>query len=340
MAQRVVLHVGLMKSGTSYLQRRLFANQDLLADRGVLVPGARWRDQVLAVSDVLGRRQAAGASAGRWAGLVEAVAAHPGAAVVSMEFLGPATPERIAAVHASFPGTRVEAVVTLRDLGRGVPAMWQEALQNGGTVPWPTYVGLLAGRRKPAQAFWRQQGMARIVGNWTAALGTDAVTLVTVPPAGADPDLLWQRFCTATGVDGAGATDVPPVNTSLDAASATVLLELNQRLAEDALTTREYHTAVKFGLAKRAMAGRGGAPIGFDPPPWLVERSAEIVARLEGSGARVVGELTDLVPARVPGVDPAQVRPEEALAAAVDALRAVTLRRAGHVRTRGREPAP
>lgn len=329
MAQRVVLHVGLMKSGTTYVQQRLAANRDLLVGRGVLFPGATWRDQVLAVSDVLGRKQAGPSSAGRWARLLDEVAAHDGTVVVSMEFLGPARPERIAAVVESFGDTTLDVVLTLRDLGRGVPAMWQEALQNGGTVGWRDYVDLLPGRRKPAQAFWRQQGMARIVDNWVSAVGADHVSLVTVPPPGAEPGLLWSRFCEAAGIRGEECVEVAPANTSLDAAAALVLRDLNARLEQDDLSVGDYHTLVKFGLAKTVMAGRrSGPPIGFDPPGWLVERSAEIAGRLASCGARVVGDLADLAPAVVPGVDPDTLSAQERLDAAVDILRDLTLRRA------------
>lgn len=328
MADRVVLHAGLMKSGTSYLQRRLMANQQLLADGGVLFPGETWREQVLAVSDVLERKQSGPRARGRWAWLVEEAATHAGTVLVSMEFLGPAPPERIRTVVESFGDIPVEAVLTLRDLGRGVPAMWQESLQNGGSYAFGEYVALLDGKQRPARAFWRQQGMARIVDNWVHAVGRDRVTLVTVPPPGTPTGLLWERFCGAARVDGAEADDVPPANTSLDAASAVLLRDLNARFADGELSVREYDSLVKFGLAKRVMSGRGGPAIGFTPPPWLVERSGQITARLADAGTRVVGDLAELTPLAVPGVDPDLVPPEERLAAAVDVLHALILRRA------------
>ncbi|GEP38755.1 hypothetical protein NPS01_24180 [Nocardioides psychrotolerans] len=340
MASRVVLHVGLMKSGTSYVQQRLEANRDLLLERGVLLPGERWRDQVLAVSDVLGRRQLAGKSAGRWARLVADVEAHDGAVVVSMEFLGPARPELIARVVGSFGAVPVEVVVTLRDLGRTVPAMWQESLQNGGTRLWIDYVRLLDGRRRPAQAFWRQQGMGRIVDNWVAAVGPANVALVTVPPPGADPGSLWERFCDAAGLDALDAATVAPANTSLDAASAMVLRELNLLLEQDGIASGDYHRLVKFELGKRALAGCVGESIGFDPPRWLRERASAIRERLEASGARVVGDLGDLTPLATPGTDPDAVPATDLAAAAVAALSAVVRERAGQPSRPPQPPQP
>ena len=264
---------------------------------------------------------------------VDEIAAYDGDVVVSMEFLGPARPERIAAALASFDATPVEVVVTLRDLGRGVPSMWQESLQNGGSFRFGKYVAALPGKRKPARTFWRQQGMGRIVDNWVAAVGAERVTLVTVPPPGAGSDLLWSRFCAAVGLDGVGAADVPQVNTSLDAAAATVLRNLNARL-EGGLSAKDYRDQVKFGLAKRVLAGREGPPIGFTPSPWLVERSEQIVDRLVASGTRVVGDLADLAPVAVPGIDPDDVPDADVLTAAVEALSGLTMRRANQTASR------
>lgn len=329
MASRVVLHVGLMKSGTTYLQHRLDANRGLLSGRGVLLPGRHWRDQMLAVSDVLGRAQQAVKSEGRWQTLLDEVAPHDGTAVVSMEFLGPAKTETVARVIASLAPAPVEVVLTLRDLGRAIPAMWQEGLQNGGTVSWAEYVGQFPGAQQAARMFWIQQGMGRIAGNWVDAVGPDRVALVTVPPPGADPGLLWARFCDAAGLHATDAADVPPANTSLDAASAVLLRELNLRLRDDGLRTGEYHRLVKFEVAKRCLAGRGGAPIGFEPNAWLRHRAVQIEQRLRTTGARVVGDFADLEPLRVPGVDPGTLPVDAAVRAEVEALRAEVLRGRG-----------
>ena len=173
-------------------------------------PGERWRDQVRAVVDVLGRQHVGPSVAGCWDALVAEIAAWPGTAVISMEFLGPATPEQIATLLRSLGDSRVEVVMTLRDLGRTVPAMWQEIVQNGAVIGWSDWVASLARDQPTVGGFWRQFSMARITENWMAGVGADRVTLVTVPPAGADPELLWGRFCAAAGSDGSGCADPGP----------------------------------------------------------------------------------------------------------------------------------
>ena len=53
MADRVVLHIGSMKSGTSFIQNVLGNNGDALAEHGITFAGERWRDQVTAVQDLI-----------------------------------------------------------------------------------------------------------------------------------------------------------------------------------------------------------------------------------------------------------------------------------------------
>ena len=96
MAERVVLHVGTMKSGTSYLQALLFAEKPRLAEAGVLVPGKAWTDQARAVRQALAPKS--DAPRDRWRALVDEVRSATGPVVISMEYLGPAHPDTIAAI--------------------------------------------------------------------------------------------------------------------------------------------------------------------------------------------------------------------------------------------------
>lgn len=185
MADTVVLHIGLMKSGTTFLQGRMNANRDaLLAEQGVLFPGPTWRRHSRAVTDLVSNGAAA---TGAWPGLVDEVAAHPGTAVVSMEYLGPMAEDRIRTACSSFGDAEVRVVLTVRDLGRTVPAMWQEAVKNGRTWSWPDYVRSVQKGGEPGRRFWRQQDAAAVASRWAAAAGADHVHVVTVPPPGAAP---------------------------------------------------------------------------------------------------------------------------------------------------------
>ena len=67
-------------------------------------------------------------------------------------------------------------VVTARDLARVIPAIWQESVQNGHTLPYRTYLDRLSetgyhgGRSGARGAFWGQQDIARTLRAWQTAV--------------------------------------------------------------------------------------------------------------------------------------------------------------------------
>lgn len=321
MARRVVLHVGAMKSGTSYLQSLLMANREALAEHGVMLPGRVWRDQVSGVVDVLGRtRVAVAPEPGAWQHLVDEMDAWPGTAVVSMEFLGPVGLRKIERVVATLPADAVEVVVTARDLNRNVPAMWQESLKNGARWTFDEYVEAVRAHEGPGEDFWREQTVAAMCRRWSDVIGLDRVTLVTVAHPGGDPDELWRRFATTIGAEGVPVEPATSGNESLGAASAEVLRRLNEELTD--LPFSVFAPVVKHRLAKTVLgAHRASEPaIGFDVPSWLPELSDRMIGRLHDLGVRVVGDLEDLRPVPVPGVHPDDVDPDVRLSAAVAGL--------------------
>ena len=323
---RVVLHVGTMKSGTTSIQALLFGQREALADRGVLALGSRWNDQVEGVRELIASPEAPGKP---WQRLVEQAQGWSGSSVISMEFLGPFIPRRVKAVVASFGGLPVHVVLTVRDLNRSVPSLWQETVQNGRAWSWADY---RAGARDarpwqthppvappgPGRTFWRQQHAHRIVSRWADVVGSDRVTVVTVPPPGAPPGTLTERFGQAVGF----ATDdlvVPePQNTALGAASVQILQRVNARLAELGLTHSDARSVRKGLLAKRVLSTRRGEEqrVGLDVEPWLAETSAQMIERLAASGVSLVGDWADLAPVPVTGVDPAETPGAELVAAA------------------------
>jgi hypothetical protein len=293
MASRVVLHIGAMKSGTTYLQHRLRENTDVLAEQDVLFPRVGDQSQTPAVQDVL-RRIPDGVSpearAGRWAALCEAVHTWNGTAVISAELLAVARPPGVHTVVDSFAPAEVEVVLTARDLARNIPAMWQETVQNGRTWTWHEYVdGVRNGDRKvrgPARSFWNQQDLPRILRRWTQAVPPTRTTLITLPRPGGDPELLWERFCAATGIEAGPCGPGSQSNASLGAPSAELMRRLNAALDEIGLPWPQYGRVVKHHLAKQVLAARRRqeSPIAFDEP-WVRPMTQLRIGRLKAIGS-------------------------------------------------------
>lgn len=329
MAQRVVLHVGLMKSGTTFLQGRLDDNRERLAEQGVLFPGPTRRRHVTAVSDFIGVR---GRLAGSWESLREQINDHPGTAVVSMEHLAMLGPRKIRRLAAGFDTLDLRIVVGVCDLGRLVPAMWQEVVRNRQVWTFAEYLESIRTDGPGGRRFWRQQHAGRIVTRWAGTLTPGRVYVVTVPRAEAADETLWDRFSQVAGVEPTRWRQAPAADEALGAASTLVVRELNLRTRD--LSPTDYRRRVT-ALARHLMPPHRHSepPVGFVVPAWLRERADEMRAQIERSAVHVVGDLDELLPLDVPGADPETVEPSVRLEAALAALEA-TLRQMPRVRPR------
>jgi hypothetical protein len=330
MSARVYLHVGLPKSGTSYVQQVLTTNKPVLEERaGLLFPGNGWSDQVAAVRDVRRmsrRRQTRGA----WRRLVDEVAAWPGDSVVSMEWLCAASPAHVRRIVDDLAPAEVHAVFTVRDLGRTLPSSWQEMVQNRKTWTWDEF---LAGVTSPDAAedrvnrrFWRQRDLVELLPRWTTALPPGQVHVVTVPPSTAGQDELWFRLCSVLGIEPGGyRTADLGGNVSLGLESAELMRRVNVAARAAGFNLTDYHVVFKRLVAKRVLAARRGQESRLAVPEewrdWLEEAADRQVAAVTECRATVVGDLDDLRP-RFPslGVQPQEVDLEDVLSAGVEAL--------------------
>ena len=323
MAERVVLHVGTMKSGTTFLQNVVSNNRDVLREQGVSFVGRKWRHQITAAQDVIehgGEKQEPLRPDGPWARIFREMEEWPGTALFSVEFLGARKPAKIAQIAAAFGDTPLTVVITARDLARQIPSMWQESIQNGGRETWDDYLRAVR-EEAPGDPFWRHQAVARWAKRWSAGVGADSVVLITAPPKGAPSNLLWERYAGVVGIDPASCSLEVPANPSLGLASSLVLRELNEALAQDPLSRNHYHQRVKRVLAKNGLAQhrRDEPALGLDEP-WVYTRSEQEIAALREVGCRVVGDLTELTSYPVAGVHPSDVSLEQQLTAAIQGL--------------------
>ena len=333
----VYLHIGLPKSGTSYLQQVLWASRGSLADSGVLVPGQARNAQTMAVWNIMGRRPR-GAElpqvAGSWPVVADAVRQwHGSRAVISEEFLALANRNQVRRVVGSFDGAPVHVVVTIRDLARVIGTTWQQNLQKGHSWSWQEFVRAVRdpdqGRASIGAVFWLRQDVNRVLDTWETAVPRERVHVVTVPPPGAAPRVLLERFASACGIDPALLdSEQRDGNTSVGVAEAEALRRLNAGL-DGRLNERQYRRAVMVGI-KPALAARPTSrriTLPREDHGWVAERAAAMVEELRHRGYAVSGDLADLLPS-VPETNsrPDEVDPEELADALLTALIAVTER--------------
>ena len=336
---RIVLHVGLPKSGTSYLQKVLSANRERLAEQaGYLFPGETWNDQVLAVRDLRNLTPGGGAVPGSWRRLAEEVTRWRGDSVVSMEWLCAAKDEEIERILASFPQHAVLVAFTARDLARTVPAAWQEFMQNYQTWGWNEF---LEGIRDPrstspsGRAFWSQQDLPALVRRWEQHVGSDRIAVVTLPQSSTDRDLLWRRFADVMQIDPDGyRTDDLAGNESLGLESAELMRRVNELVRHEQLPRRAYNRQFKHQLAKEVLAARRARESRLALPDeaaaWARELAEEHIAAVTALGTRVVGDLAELRPAApTAGRQPDEISDSELLETALAAIVGMGVARRG-----------
>jgi len=301
---QLYLHIGLSKSGTTYLQRTLWASRDALDKSGVLYPGANAHSQRMAAWDLLGRRLRGvdqPSLPGAWQRLVESVTSWTGdKALVSDEFLVHARPRHLRRIQKDLPGQQLHVVVTVRDLGRTILSMWQQELASGNAWSLSEYVAAVrdpaAGPAKPAVRFWLRFDLERILATWQRIVPADRIHVVIVPPSGAPADLLATRFTQATGLD-LRALTLPeaPINASMGAVEAEMLRRLNTSLAGQ-VNEKDYNYLVER-LIRPSLTPSTGVRLPEEDISWITARASEQADMLRNGPYHVIGDPAELVPA-------------------------------------------
>ena len=324
--KRVVLHVGVPKSGTSFLQAGLREHRNLLRERGVLNAADQTASAYHAALEIRGQEaqwgHRPGAFDGTWSRLCERARAFEGTTVISHELLAPATPAQVARARAELHGIELHVVVTARDLARQLPAAWQQGIKHGGRVGFADFLErtLDPDRSHPkAQSFWARQDLGDVLSRWGDALPPEQVHVVVNPGPGADARVLWDRFLSVLGVH---ADQIPMPGDGFNSSLGTTQVELLRRVNNVVRPADQdgfYNRMVNGYLVRRLR--EHDSPRASTPPERLpVVRAIceDWVTRIEKAGYHVVGALDELLPRDLnePTVDPDAVPTDEALDAA------------------------
>lgn len=328
---RVVVHVGLTKTGTTHLQALLAAHREPLLAAGWLYPDLGPGTHFRAAADVRRSAHLLGLEPSRvdgaWAALcAEArrhvdTAAATGGVVLGHEVLAGATAEQAVAALAHLDGLDVHVVVTARDLGRQAVAHWQERVKLGDTRSFAELeaeelradsgrdAGPDAGGVRPR--FWHGQDLADTLARWTAGGATGH--LVVGPAPGAPREELWHRFADALGVPTGPGGPVDPAlpvagNPSLGAPEVALVREVNRLLAADVppMSTEVHHRVVKRGWAEQELGARTSPPARTPAAlgPLLSAATHRWLGEVAAAGHRVHGDPADLEPVLAGPGDP------------------------------------
>ncbi|WP_457205512.1 hypothetical protein [Nocardioides sp. P5_C9_2] len=310
MSRRAFVHIGLPKTGTSYLQAIAWPGRERLREAGLLLPGARKSDHLLSsmiVRDDPGIARRGPEAPGAWDRVRADVAAWSGDALISHEFFCAASADQAERMVSELAPAEVHVVITTREPLALLTSSWQESLKNKATTPLADY-----GRSESADPRavwdWRALDLGLVLERWAPAVSPGRLHVITPPPPGSPREVLWERFAGVLGIDPATCDPAQGfANSSMGVVEAETLRRLNERLT-GFNTARARGVWLRSFLADERLVPRRGEP--FWPADDQVadarRRGERAVERLRAAPYDVVGDLDllrvpqDLAPRRHP----------------------------------------
>jgi hypothetical protein len=300
--RRAFLHVGLPKTGTTYLQHALWSNKEALREAGLLLPGRHRRRHLLASLDVredpkLARRP--GDVSAPWQDLVDECLEWPGDVVISHEFFGAASSAQVARVVESLRGFEVHVVLTARSMTDLGLSRWQEWVKSGGKLGVDEYPQK-QGYDPVDEWGWGSFDLASVLDRWGAVVPPERIHVLPVDPRGAPTDL-WHRFAEVLGVDGAqfGVEELPR-NRSLGVVEVELLRRINPHLTDfTSAGDRGHWIRGYLGEGNVLPEGRERFRSGEEKHRDLSERGRRALALLAEGGYDVRGDVGLLEPSEL-----------------------------------------
>lgn len=331
MTQQLYLHVGMPKTGTTYVQSVLHAAAARLPAQGLtMLPGTRRGNIQLSAAI-----REAPADEGRVARFARRLAkVETPRVLVSDELLGGATSEQIGRFLAACPGVEVHVVASVRSLSRLLPSTWQQRIQQRGETPsLPDFLDAVVSREGDlAERWWTDRGVVPVLERWSQHVPLERMHVVTMPRgrqgAGSDPRTLLERYADLLGLD-AGTLDleVARANVSLGWAQAEVLRQVRERIPRALVNKQDYLPVGKGWLGAQHLAPQHGAPPRMPATlrGWCEDEAAATIAWLAERPVEVVGDTDDLRPEAADFVDDFTLDADAVAEAALAALASIAL---------------
>jgi len=330
----VFVHVGCRKTGTSHLQfglkrapkRVLRAGlAQPLGERGGIMRGLLLPLQAATEGDVAAAEQAVTALART---IRESEQPRH---LITLEALAELPAEATSLLVHGLAEFDTRLIVTARSWAYTIPSEWQQQIKARYTGDYLSYAAAI---RSPddvgpelaaeAELFRRRQDIADVVRRWRAGDPELPVSVVLVPPFGAEGTTLVDVFCGLISVS-PSTLAIPKkiTNESLSHADAELVRRINLALGDRLTDTKgDYRYHVRRWIVAGSMMHRPRAKIRLprDLEPWCREESARQLAELEALGADVIGEPEHYVSPILPGDDFVPARDDEVVAVAAAVL--------------------
>ena len=305
----ILLHIGPHKTGTTSLQAALRESSATLNAHGVGYLAQDGKPSANRVARSLLRLPFIGKEVvpyAEWEQFAQKVNQSDAPRIIlsgeEFSFCGSKEIHELARV---FGRDRLHVVITIRPLARILPSHWQLDLRAGATTKllddWiqerlhPSLAQRCATALSLRKSFWFLHRHDALYQRWAKILGRRAVTVVIVDEA--NPNTLYEVFERLLGVPSGSVRGSALRNSSMKELEAHTLLHVNNLLKSEGWAAPRLRRAEFLECLKQA---------GYTPdqdvkmllPAWsrieVGKISDSIAARLQGSGAQIIGNLASL----------------------------------------------
>ena len=288
-----ILHIGLPKTGTTYLQRTFHTAFAGIDEVPIDYPDTGFYNHQIALYEPLGQylpwkvRTGSGDHWKRLAGHLSSVGKRP--LLLSAEALSALNASGVAAFRQLLGGRKAQRIIiTTRPLVTLLPSHWQQNMKQGGRGDLESYahriLSAIAAGESPAQMFcvretvklWREEFPDSPVSVLVMDGGHTENLLAFADTCGLGGDTYWPRLLSSVPA-------ASEQNLSFSLEECQKLLSINERIARGQLPVSERRKAMDSFFSERASGASYAKP----------ELSAELRAIANGIDEQAFAELVD-----------------------------------------------
>ena len=312
--QRLIIHPGFHKSGTTALQESFALNRSLLREQGILYPhiGTKAHHRIAwsLTQRPWGWNKRGGEKTPEkvWDRMVDRIhSAKEETVMLSSEFFSEIDGEKVRKIRSDIKGRDIQILFTVRPLAKLLPSSYQQYLKYGITIEFEDWLHEILdkpGESKVSPTFWQRHSHGKVVARWVDIFGKSNVRVLIVNEA--QPTFLFDEINKLLNLSNDTIKAAPSgSNRSLTMEEISLLLELNRQFPKERVWD-EYELFIRAGYIRELTDHVPPAP-GKErllTPQWAVDKAnelgKEIQRELLNSGVKIIGDVESLGNSVVP----------------------------------------
>ncbi|BCB08495.1 hypothetical protein HHSLTHF2_23850 [Vreelandella venusta] len=241
---KLIVHAGQMKSSTTYIQKILSKNRDLLSKKGFLYPGNSENHQILFYkicgSHIYWRNEKPNINHSGLSKLVEKINYEKESGrniVLSAEGLSSMDEKGVDFLYEALGGFD-SVVFTIRSLHKTLPSAWQQTLKSGSYSSLNDFFKKLERNRKNLEGYWRTYAFGNAAKIWG---GYADVRAALLPNETSSDSYSWELFCQSVGLNLNEKVSLPidKVNSSISQNTARLMRAVSLLADSEGLNKRD-----------------------------------------------------------------------------------------------------